>query len=77
MLQKKNFIKNIFSLEDEEQSRQKLQLERTQLEAKIKNLENLVATLQNELSKVKFFDLIFDTKTGRIYLGTKRTHCSL
>ncbi|CAF4877487.1 unnamed protein product, partial [Rotaria magnacalcarata] len=30
-------------LEDEEQNRQKLQLERTQSEGKIKNLENLVA----------------------------------
>ncbi|CAF4830790.1 unnamed protein product, partial [Rotaria socialis] len=39
-------------LEDEEQNRQKLQVERMQSEGKIKNLENLVATLQNELLKV-------------------------
>ncbi|CAF4624137.1 unnamed protein product [Rotaria socialis] len=56
-------------LEDEEQNRQKLQLERMQSEGKIKNLENLVATLQNELLKGqkehtvlydKFQDIVVD-----------------
>ena len=42
-----------FRLEDEEQTRQKLQLERTQLENKIKNLEDLVASQQNDLGRIQ------------------------
>jgi myosin protein heavy chain/myosin heavy chain 6/7 len=40
-----------FSLEEEEQIRQKLQLERTQLEGKMKHLEDVVASQQNDLAK--------------------------
>lgn len=43
-----------FSLRGEEQTRQKLHIERTQLEGKIKNYEDVIASLQNELAKVKF-----------------------
>lgn len=39
-------------LEEEEQARQKLQIERIQLDSKIKNLEDTVATQQNDLTKV-------------------------
>jgi len=39
-------------LEEEEQTRQKLQIERTQLDSKVKNLEDTVATQQNDLAKV-------------------------
>jgi hypothetical protein len=51
----------ISRLEEEEQTRQKLQIERTQLETKMKNLEDVVASQQNDLSKVKKpnFHLIF------------------
>jgi hypothetical protein len=40
-------------LEEEEQTRQKLQVERVQLEGKIKNLEDVVARQQNDLAKVR------------------------
>ncbi|CAF1027431.1 unnamed protein product [Rotaria sordida] len=47
--------------EEEEQNRQKLQIERIQLEGKIKNLEDLVATLQNDLTKgQKEHDVLYD-----------------
>ncbi|CAF4101064.1 unnamed protein product [Rotaria sp. Silwood2] len=48
-------------LEEEEQSRQKLHMERVQLEGKIKNLEDVVATLQNDLTKgQKERDVLYD-----------------
>ncbi|CAF3396041.1 unnamed protein product [Rotaria sp. Silwood1] len=48
-------------LEEEEQSRHKLQNERIQSEGKIKNLEDIVATLQNDLAKVqKEHDVLYD-----------------
>jgi len=40
-------------LEEEEHGRQKLQIERVQFEGKIKNFEDIVASQQNELAKVK------------------------
>ncbi len=42
-----------FRLEEEERTRQKLQLERTQLENKIKSLEDIVAKLQNDHGKIQ------------------------
>ena len=47
-----------FSSEKEEQTRQKLQLERVQLEGKKKNLEDTVLTLQNDLIKVKIYNRV-------------------
>lgn len=40
-------------MEDEEQTRQKLQIERTQIESKMKNLEDLVASQQNDLARIQ------------------------
>ena len=42
-----------FRLEDEEQTRQKLQLERTQLESKIKQFEDIIASQQNDLARIQ------------------------
>jgi len=42
-----------FRLEEEEHARQKLQIERVQFEGKIKNFEDIVASQQNELGKVR------------------------
>ncbi len=54
----------ISRLEEEEQNRQKLQIERVQLEGKIKNLEDIVASQQNDLAKVKTNqNFIFKNKT--------------
>jgi hypothetical protein len=50
------FYLEFFRLEEEEQNRQKLQIERVQLEAKIKHLEDIVASQQNDLAKVKKID---------------------
>jgi hypothetical protein len=44
---------NLFRLEEEEHGRQKLQIERVQFEGKIKNFEDIVASQQNDLAKVK------------------------
>ncbi len=48
----------VFRLEEEEHGRQKLQIERVQFEGKIKNFEDIVASQQNELAKVKMKYLI-------------------
>ncbi len=42
-----------FRLEEEEHGRQKLQIERVQHEGKIKNFEDITASQQNELNKVR------------------------
>ncbi len=56
----------IFRLEEEEQNRQKLQLERAQLEGKIKNLEDLVASQHNDLAKVQKERKMLDDKLQEI-----------
>jgi len=56
----------IFRLEEEEQTRQKLQLERAQLEGKIKNLEDLVASQHNDLAKVQKERKMLDDKLQEI-----------
>ena len=55
-----------FRLEEEEQSRQKLQLERAQLEGKIKNLEGVVATQQNDLGKAQKERKVLEDKLQEI-----------
>ena len=61
-------------LEEEEHGRQKLQIERVQFEGKIKNFEDIVASQQNELSKVCKL-LVFPMGHFRL-LVAKRTQIS-
>lgn len=53
-------------MEEEERSRQKLQLERGHLDGKIKNLENVVASQQNDLAKVQKERKALDEKLQEI-----------
>ena len=61
-LRKNSFDSLLFRLEEEEQMRQKLQVERTQLEGKIKDLENVGASQQNELERVQKERKLVDEK---------------
>ena len=55
-----------FRLEEEEQHRQKLQLERGQLDGKVKNLEELVSSQQNDLVRVQKERKALDDKLQEI-----------
>lgn len=53
-------------MEEEEQYRQKLQLERGQLDSKVKNLEELVSSQQNDLARVQKERKALDDKLQEI-----------
>jgi hypothetical protein len=64
---------NLFRLEEEEHGRQKLQIERVQFEGKIKNFEDIVASQQNDLAKVKENYLFRKVFIVLFFVVTKRT----